>query len=211
MRVHGGLNRSAARSRAIELLARVGIRDGERRLRQYPGQLSGGLLQRVVIAGALAGDPDLIIADEPTTSLDVTTQAEIVAIFTALQRERRLAMLFITHDLALAASLCDRILVMYAGRVLEDQRRDGILRTPAHPYTAALVGARPSAERRTGRLTVIPGAPEGAAETPMGCPFRNRCRFAASRCAEADMQLRPFGDALTACIRADEIRSELYA
>jgi oligopeptide/dipeptide ABC transporter ATP-binding protein len=210
LRVHDGLSRAAARDRAIELLSRVGIRDGARRLRQYPDELSGGLLQRVVIAGALAGDPDLLIADEPTTALDVTTQAEIVAIFAGLRRERQLAMLFITHDLALAASLCDRILVMYAGRVLEDQRQDGILRTPAHPYTAALVGARPNVERRAARLTVIPGNPVSASEAPSGCPFRTRCPYAEPRCAEIEPSLQLVGDALTACIRVEEIRTDLH-
>jgi len=211
LRVHGGLSRAAARVRAIDLLSRVGIRDGARRLRQYPDELSGGLLQRVVIAGVLAGEPDLIVADEPTTALDMTTQAEIVAIFEGLRRERRLGMLFITHDLALAASLCDRILVMYAGRVLEDQREDGILRTPAHPYTAALVGARPIVERRTARLTVIPGTLVSAADAPSGCPFLARCPYAETRCAETEPSLRPVGDAMTACVRADEIRADLHA
>src|SRR5262249_53253458 len=144
MRVHGRMIRSEARKRAVNLLRQVGIRDGERRLGQYPGQLSGGMLQRVVIAGALAGQPDLIIADEPTTALDVTTQAEIVAIFAALRRDRGLAMLFITHDLGLAAAFCDRILVMYAGRIVESQPSSRLFGQATHPYTRALVSARPS-------------------------------------------------------------------
>jgi oligopeptide/dipeptide ABC transporter ATP-binding protein len=208
MRVHGGLSRQEARARAIDLLRRVGIRDGERRLTQYPGQLSGGMLQRVVIAGALAGDPSLIIADEPTTALDVTTQAEIVAIFAALRRDRSLGMLFITHDLGLAASLCDRILVMYAGRIVEAQASAGIFSRPAHPYTQALVAARPSLKQKQGRLPVIPGAPTGAGTAPDGCPFRLRCRFAIDICKTAPA-LRPVSGGLSACHRSEEIREAL--
>lgn len=211
MRVHQGLNRGEARRRAVELLAQVGIQDGARRLRQYPTELSGGLLQRVVIAGALAGEPGLIIADEPTTSLDVTTQAEIVAILSSLRRDRGLAMLFITHDLALATSLCDRILVMYAGRIVEVQSRDGILTHPAHPYTHALIGARPTLEGRRERLAVIPGIPTSAANAPVGCPFHPRCRFAQKRCRKMVPPLVEVDLGLSACVRTTEIRDELHA
>jgi peptide/nickel transport system ATP-binding protein len=209
LRARQGMERAPARVRAAELLGQVGIRDGARRLGQYPYQMSGGMLQRVVIAGALAGNPSLIIADEPTTALDVTTQAEIVAIFASLRRERGLAMLFITHDLGLAAALCDRILVMYAGRIVEVQPSAGIFAAPAHPYTQALVAARPSLSERTRRLPMIPGAPTGAATAPAGCPFHQRCRFAIADCREAEPPLRPAGDALSACLRALEIRDEL--
>jgi peptide/nickel transport system ATP-binding protein len=210
MRVHQRLSRVAARPRALNLLAQVGIRDGETRLAQYPGQLSGGLLQRVVIAGALAGDPTLLIADEPTTALDVTTQADIVSIFLALRRDRGLAMLFITHDLALASSVCDRILVMYAGRVVEVQSRDGILRRPRHPYTHGLISARPSVDERRQRLPVIKGDPASAADTPVGCAFAARCRFAVDQCRKDVPALSPAdGDVLVACWRADEVAEEL--
>lgn len=209
MRVHERLSRDEARSRAVELLEQVGIRDGIRRLGQYPVQLSGGLLQRVVIAGALAGNPELIIADEPTTALDVTTQAEIIAIFATLRRERGIGMLFITHDLALAASLCDRILVMYAGRIVDAQSHDGIFTRPGHPYTRALVGARPSAGVRSERLAVIPGVPRSASDAPAGCSFRPRCGFAAEICAERVPELLPVDGGASACLRIGEIRDAL--
>jgi oligopeptide/dipeptide ABC transporter ATP-binding protein len=210
MRVHAGLTRGQARAKAIALLRQVGIRDADRRLAQYPGQLSGGMLQRVVIAGALAGDPSLIIADEPTTALDVTTQAEIVAIFAALRRDRGLAMLFITHDLGLAASLCDRILVMYAGRIVEAQTSAAIFTRPAHPYTQALVAARPSVKQRQNRLPMIPGTPSGAADAPEGCPFRLRCGYAIELCRAQAPALRMVSGGLSACHRSEEIRERLH-
>jgi oligopeptide/dipeptide ABC transporter ATP-binding protein len=209
MRVHERLSRDDARRRAVELLEQVGIRDGIRRLGQYPVQLSGGLLQRVVIAGALAGNPELIIADEPTTALDVTTQAEIIAIFSTLRRDRGIGMLFITHDLALAASLCDRILVMYGGRIVDAQSHDGIFTRPGHPYTRALVGARPSAGVRSDRLSVIPGIPTSASDAPAGCPFRPRCGFASEICAERVPELLPVDGGASACVRIHEIRDAL--
>lgn len=210
MRVHERLDRETARARGLELLQRVGIRDGPRRLNQYPDQLSGGLLQRIVIAGALAGDPDLLIADEPTTALDVTTQAEIAAIFSALRKDRGLAMLFITHDLGLAASLCDRILVMYAGRIVEAQASEGIFVEPAHPYTRALVNARPSLDKRNEHLAVIPGNPANARDAPPGCPFSARCPYKLDKCTKTEPFLRPVNGASSACLRSDEIREKLH-
>lgn len=209
MRVHDGLSKQDARARAIELLAKVGIRDGERRLAQYPHELSGGLLQRVVIAGALAGDPQLVIADEPTTALDVTSQAEIVGIFSELRRDRDVGMLFVTHDLALATSLCDRIIVMYAGRVLEVNEHDGIFTHPSHPYTAALVRARPSMDVRADSLEVIPGRPASANATLVGCPFAPRCVHRADTCDSAPMTLAPWGEGETACVRIHELSGVL--
>lgn len=208
MRVHDGLGREQARARALELLADVGIDDGERRLRQYPGELSGGLLQRVMIAGALAGDPDFLIADEATTALDVTTQAEIAKIFVRLRRERGLAMLFITHDLALAAALCDRICVMYAGRIVEVQDAQGVFDGPAHPYSKALLEARPDVRTRRPALAVIPGRPTSALRAPSGCPFHPRCPFAIDECRVAEPRLELVDGAETACIRARELTSE---
>jgi oligopeptide/dipeptide ABC transporter ATP-binding protein len=210
MRVIEGMSQRAARARAAALLRMVGIPDGEQRLRQYPGELSGGMLQRVMIAGALAGEPDLLIADEPTTALDVTTQAEIVAILNALRRERSLTMLFVTHDLALAAQLCDRIVVMYAGRIVESQPAASLLSVPRHPYTRALVAARPALDVRKGRLEVLPGLPTSALDAPAGCPFHPRCRFAIPRCTLAEPALVPVGDsALSACIRSVELEEQL--
>jgi oligopeptide/dipeptide ABC transporter ATP-binding protein len=212
LRVHGGLSRQDARLRALELLADVGITDGERVLRAYPGELSGGMLQRVMIAGALAGEPELLIADEPTTALDVTIQAEIVAIFDGLRRERELAMLFITHDLELASAICDRTVVMYAGRVMEEQPTEGLFSAPAHPYTVGLLAARPSIETRSDRLAVIPGRPPTPTETPAGCPFHPRCPFVVDACTTEVPPLRRIDAGVSsACRRVDEIRPELAA
>ena len=135
------------------------------------------MLQRVMIAAALAADPDVLVADEPTTALDVTIQAEIMAIFDSLRRERQLAMLFITHDLELASALCDRVLVMYAGRIMEEQPTESLFAAPLHPYTSGLLEARPSLEARHERLAVIPGRPPTPVDAPPGCPFHPRCAF----------------------------------
>jgi oligopeptide/dipeptide ABC transporter ATP-binding protein len=211
LRTHRGMPRQEARVRALELLADVGIVDGERVLRAYPGELSGGMLQRVMIAGALAAEPDLLIADEPTTALDVTVQAEIVAIFDALRRERSLAMVFITHDLELASAICDRVLVMYAGRVMESQQTASLFKSPLHPYTAGLLEARPAIEQRHERLAVIPGRPPTPVDAPPGCPFHPRCAFAEDACVAEVPPLRRAGDGLSACRRIGEIRDELGA
>ena len=210
LRAHKGLSRGASRRRAAELLADVGIADVHRVLAAYPSQLSGGMLQRVMIAGALAGEPELIIADEPTTALDVTIQAEIVAIFDALRRERGTAMLFITHDLELAAAICDRVVVLYAGRVVEEQETRQLFAGPLHPYTAGLLKARPRIDARLGRLAVIPGRPPTPAEAPPGCPFHPRCAFARDFCRSGRPPLRILAPGTaTACLRTEEIRDQL--
>jgi oligopeptide/dipeptide ABC transporter ATP-binding protein len=210
LRVHGGMSRAKARGRALELLRDVGIVDGERVLRSYPSELSGGMLQRVMIAGALAAEPELLIADEPTTALDVTIQAEIVGIFDGLRSERRLSMLFITHDLELATAICDRVLVMYAGRVMEEQPTASLFAAPLHPYTAGLLDARPTIEARHERLAVIPGRPPTPVDAPTGCPFHPRCSYAVEACAAEVPPLRRLGaGAFSACRRIDEIRGEL--
>ena len=209
LRVHKGMTRPKARRRALELLADVGITDGERVMRSYPGEVSGGMLQRVMIAGALAGGPDLIIADEPTTALDVTIQAEIVAIFDALRRDFGLSMLFITHDLELASTVCDRVLVMYAGRIVEEQPTAALFAAPLHPYTAGLLSARPRLDARHERLAVIPGRPPAPHETPAGCPFHPRCAYAREACREQVPALRRLDGGATACLRAEQIRAEL--
>jgi oligopeptide/dipeptide ABC transporter ATP-binding protein len=214
LRVHGGAGRRAARDVARRLLADVGIEDGERVLRSYPHQLSGGMLQRVMIAAAIAPEPELIIADEATTALDVTIQREIVSIFAELRRERGLAMIFITHDLDLASALCDRVLVMYAGRIVERQPTERLFAQPLHPYTAALLGARPRVDDRGAQLRVIPGRPVASFEAPPGCPFHPRCAFAQDRCREGRPPLAevvPGG--WSACIRSEELiaAGELHA
>ena len=167
----------AARARALDLLAAVGLPDPARHLRQFPHELSGGMLQRVMIAGALMGDPRLLLCDEPTTALDVTTQAEIVSILTRLQRDQGMGMLFITHDLDLAASVCDRVYVMYAGRVVEHGAAQALFAGPKHPYTAGLLTSTPSVDSDQERLTPVRGAPLSLAEDPAGCAFASRCDF----------------------------------
>ncbi|MFI6803083.1 ABC transporter ATP-binding protein [Streptosporangium canum] len=184
-----------ASARAVQLLKEVGITDGERRLRQHPHELSGGLLQRVMIASVLAVEPDLVLADEPTTALDVTTQSEVMAILDELRREHGMAMLLITHDLELAAATCDRLAVMYAGRIVEDL--DG---EPRHPYTRGLMRSRPSLEETVHRLPVIPGRPVAAFEAEEGCAFAPRCDLAEPRCRES----RPPSTGGVACLRAEE-------
>ncbi|MFE2090868.1 ABC transporter ATP-binding protein [Streptomyces sp. NPDC059460] len=193
-----------AHARAVRLLADVGIADGERRMRQHPHELSGGLLQRVMIASVLAVEPDLVLADEPTTALDVTTQSEVMAILDDLRRERGMAMLLITHDLELAAATCDRIAVMYAGRILEVQSAETLVQTPRHPYTTGLMVSRPSIDRVAHRLPVIAGRPVAAFEAGAGCAFQPRCTQAGPECLTGRPPLRELAGAHVACVRAEE-------
>ena len=192
------------------MLAQVGIEDGERRLRQYPHELSGGMLQRVMIASALLTDPRLLLADEPTTSLDVTTQAEVMAILDNLRREYGLAMLFITHDLELAAAICDRTIVMYAGQVVEVRSSALLHDDPLHPYTAALTAARPDIERTAARLQAIPGRPVSAFEAPASeCAFAPRCAHARDACRTGVPGLIALDGGQSRCVRAGELRGQL--
>jgi peptide/nickel transport system ATP-binding protein len=210
MRTNLGLSRPAANARAAELLDSVGIRDPEGALRRFPHEFSGGMLQRVMIAAALAAEPQLLLADEPTTALDVTTQAEVIAIITRLTAERGTGVLFVTHNLELAAAICDRIYVMYAGHVVETQQVDDLFRTPRHPYTTALLGSTPRLGGDAGSLVTIPGRPVSLAEAPPGCPFTARCEHVQPRCHERmpDLAPLPAGGA-SACLRTDEIAHEL--
>ncbi|MFP3986695.1 ABC transporter ATP-binding protein [Streptomyces sp. E11-3] len=199
-----GVTDAQATARARELLEAVGIRDPRGALRRRPHEFSGGMLQRVVIAAALAGDPALLIADEPTTALDVTTQAEVVAILTRLQAERGTGMLFVTHDLELASAICDRIYVMYAGRIVETRGSDELFERPRHPYTAGLLACTPRIEPDTPAPRPIPGRPVSLAESPPGCAFAARCPHALERCAVETPVLTRHGEGLAACLRADE-------
>jgi oligopeptide/dipeptide ABC transporter ATP-binding protein len=211
MRTNAGLSAAAARKRALDLLESVGIDAGERRLRQYPHALSGGMLQRVMIASVLAVRPRLILADEPTTALDVTTQSEVMAILDGLRREYGMAMLFITHDLDLAGAVCDRTVVMYAGSIMEDQKSERLHTDPLHPYTAALVQARPDITRTTGRLEAIPGQPLSAYEAPAGCAFAGRCRHTQPTCVDTPQEIYKFEGERTRCWRTPELRGQLLA
>nr|WP_285556030.1 ABC transporter ATP-binding protein [Streptomyces hygroscopicus] len=194
----------AATARAEELLTAVGIRDPRGALRRHPHEFSGGMLQRVVIAAALAAEPALLVADEPTTALDVTTQAEIIAILTRLRVERGTGLLFVTHDLELASAVCDRVYVMYAGRIVEARGTDELFDRPRHPYTAGLLACTPRIEAGAPAPRPIPGRPVSLAEAPPGCAFAARCAHALPRCREETPALAPYGDGLAACHRADE-------
>lgn len=205
----GGESQRSALERAEKLLESVGIRDPRGALRKYPHEFSGGMLQRVMIAGALAGGSRLLLADEPTTALDVTTQAEVVSILTRLQRERGMGMLFVTHDLELAAAICDRIYVMYAGRIVESQSVEGLFANPRHPYTAGLLAATPQLESDAPPRGV-PGRPLSLAEVRTGCAFAARCAHATAECERDEPVLRQVGlhDAHSidvACLKAEEL------
>jgi oligopeptide/dipeptide ABC transporter ATP-binding protein len=203
-----GIKPAAARERAIDLLAQVGIADGGRRLRQYPHQLSGGLLQRIMIAAALATSPRLLLADEPTTALDVTTQSEVMAILADLRADRGLAMLFITHDLDLAAAVTNRMAVMYAGMIVEIGTSATVHERALHPYTIGLLRSRPEVGTRS-RIQVIPGRPVSAFEAGPGCVFAARCPYATDLCRTERPQLRSVDQQLVACHRAEDLKGQV--
>ncbi len=193
LRLHRGLDAAAARAGCIDILGQVGIGAAERRLGQYPHQLSGGLRQRVMIAMALVCNPTLVIADEPTTALDVTIQAQILDLLQRLQRDRNMAILLITHDLGVVAEMCDEVVVMYAGRVVEKARAGRLFRTPRHPYTAGLLAAAPRRAPRGSPLRTIPGMVPPPGRRGEGCIFAERCWRALDRCAAERPPLVPMG------------------
>ncbi len=182
---HFGHNRAAARRRALELLERTGVPGPEERLRQYPHQLSGGLRQRVMIAMALLCSPQLIIADEPTTALDVTLQVQILKLLKQLQGELELGILLITHDMGVVARTADRVMVMYSGEIVESGRTADVFGNARHPYTRGLLASilRPGSGQRGERLSIIPGTVPGLAQTLTGCAFQNRCAHALPACS----------------------------
>lgn len=200
--------RGAERRREVERrLAEVGIADA-RVADAYPAELSGGLRQRVGIAAAIAQDPDVIIADEPTTALDVTTQREILRLLRRLQQERGAALVLITHDLRVAFSVCDRVAVMYAGQIVESGDATAVTAEPRHPYTAGLLDSEPPADRRLGRLRAIPGTAARAADHPHSCAFAPRCAWATDLCRSQEPGIVSEGTRTVACLRAGEISLE---
>jgi oligopeptide/dipeptide ABC transporter ATP-binding protein len=191
LRLHRGLSKREARAAGVALLTEVGISDADQRFDAYPHQMSGGMLQRVMIAIALSCEPRLLIADEPTTALDVTIQAQILDLLVSLQESHGMALLLITHDLGVIAEVCDRVLVMYGGQIVEMGTTEEILTRPQHPYTQGLLASLPGIGDRDVRLNPIPGAVPSPVDWPHGCRFRDRCSFAEERCAESAPILLP--------------------
>jgi oligopeptide transport system ATP-binding protein len=210
MEVHLGISRARARERTIELFRIVGIPHAQRRLEQYPFEFSGGMRQRAMTAMALSCQPRLLIADEPTTALDVTIQAEIVGFVERLAREMNMAVLWITHDLGIVAGLCDRVAVMYAGQIIELSPRRVLFGQALHPYTLGLLGSVPSLEgQQSRRLTAIPGVPPDLARLPPGCPFYPRCTFHSERCLAEMPPLREHkSNHLAACWHVNDVLAD---
>jgi len=199
LRVHRGMSRAGARARAVDQLRLVGIPSPAERLDDYPHQLSGGMRQRVMIASALACEPHLLIADEPTTALDVTIQAQILELLLELRDRTGAAVILISHDLGVVAETCDRVLVMYAGRIVEEGPADRLFRDPRHPYTRGLLRAIPRPGRSADRLAVIPGTVPAPTAWPTGCRFRPRCPFAWDRCMEEPPLLDAGDEQISRC------------
>ncbi len=211
-RVHRpAMTAAEVRAASAELLRQVGIPEPERRLDDYPHQFSGGMRQRAMIAMAIALDPELLIADEPTTALDVTVQAQIMDLLRGLRAARGMAMILITHDLGLVAETADRVVIMYAGQVMETGTVAQVLGTPRHPYTLGLLASRPEADAKGGRLRPIPGSPPDLSALPAGCPFRPRCAFARPDCATGGLPdvTVPSGQMVRCCAVAADPAGDL--
>jgi oligopeptide transport system ATP-binding protein len=197
---HKGMSEAAARSASLRLLDQVGLPAARARFDRYPHEFSGGMRQRVMIAIALLCQPDLLIADEPTTALDATVQAQILDLLQRLRRESGMAIVLITHDLGVVAGVCDRVLVMYAGRIVETGPIEPIFDDPQHPYTRGLLSSMPRLDEHVAaELKTIPGQPPNLQALPEGCAFRERCAFAFERCAERPPLLELEGGRAKAC------------
>jgi oligopeptide/dipeptide ABC transporter ATP-binding protein len=209
LRLHQGLDAAAARQRAIELLELVRIPDAKRRVDEYPHRLSGGMRQRVMIAIAIACRPRLLIADEPTTALDVTIQAQILDLLRELQSSLGMSVILISHDMGVIAEFAQRVVVMYAGRVVETAPVKDLFRKPVHPYTEGLLAAIPQAGTSGERLASIPGVVPSAIAMPTGCRFHPRCPYAVPACETVPVELTTVSDGHRArCIRVDELALE---
>jgi peptide/nickel transport system ATP-binding protein len=205
VRSHRRVSKAGARARAVEVLDRVGIPDARRRLDDYPHTFSGGMRQRAMIAMALACEPSLLIADEPTTALDVTVQAQILELLRSLTDETGMAMLFVTHDLGVVADICDRVAVMYAGQMVEQAPTDQLFVRPRHPYTEGLLASMPQWSVPGQQLAVIPGKVPPAGRMPTGCRFRSRCSYAAAGCEEPVAVVEGGADTAVRCVRHEEL------
>lgn len=209
-RLHLGLSKSAANDQAAEMLELVGISNAKKRLRDYPHQFSGGMRQRVMIAMALSCQPDLLIADEPTTALDVTIQAQILELLRDLQEKRGTSIIMITHDLGVVAEICDRVLVMYAGQMVEKADVKELFASPQHPYTKGLLRSLPRFDQVTDSLYAIPGQPPDLGNLPAGCAFRDRCDVAVEQCSQEAPELYSLDNGrLVSCFVAKEEASNV--
>jgi oligopeptide/dipeptide ABC transporter ATP-binding protein len=204
---HRSLSGSGARERALDLLRRGAIPSPERRCDQYPHEFSGGMRQRAGIAIAMANDPDLLIADEPRTALDVTIQAQIMELLRELRQEKGIGLVLVSHDLGVVAGTASRLSIMYAGRVVERGSVEEVFAAPLHPYTHGLLASLPRLDQRVGRLTAIPGAPPAIHDRPSGCDFHPRCSHALDRCRIEVPRLRRIGNTEAACHLAETIKS----
>jgi oligopeptide/dipeptide ABC transporter ATP-binding protein len=208
LRIHQRISRAAAREAAIDALRRVGIPSAEIRVDDYPHQWSGGMAQRAVIAMAMIGGPKLLLADEPTTALDVTIQDQILALLVELQRETGTAIILVSHDMSVISETCDQVMVMYAGSAVESGSTSAIFGAPAHPYTAGLLGSIPRADRARGRLIPIPGQPPDLFDLPPGCPFAPRCPVASAECSARPIVEREVAEGhMTACHFPERVAS----
>ncbi len=206
IRLHLDMDKQQANARAVQLLHDVGMQDAEQVLKQYPDSLSGGMRQRVLISMAMAADPDYIIADEPTTALDVSVQKRIITLLLNLQKKRNLGLLLVTHDFGLVAEMCDDVVVMYAGQIVEAGKVADIFDHPAHPYTRALMGCRPEISEAGKSLTVIPGQVPSPGHWPQGCHFAERCTLARHDCMEKPVTAAFWqqGEHIARCLHVDE-------
>jgi oligopeptide transport system ATP-binding protein len=204
-RVHRGMNKSDALERAVKLMQRVQIPAAKERVKAYPHQFSGGMRQRIMIAMAIALDPAVLIADEPTTALDVTVQAQIMALLAELQEERQMGLILITHDLGVVADVADRAAVMYAGRIVARAGIEDLYAHPAHPYTRGLLESIPRLDQKGQTLAAIGGLPPNLTRIPSGCTFHPRCRMAQDICRTEEPVLRTVGNQQSACHFAEEV------
>lgn len=202
LRIHEKMSRSEAFKHGVAALSEVGIQDADKRMRAYPHEFSGGMRQRVMIATALITHPEILIADEPTTALDVTVQAQILELIRKMQHERGTAVVLITHDIGIVSSFCDRVLVMYGGRIVEEASTEELFYLPKHPYNQALQRAIPALNERGAELSTIPGSPPDVSKPIEGCPFAPRCEYALEKCRTSEIVLREVTpNHYSACLR----------